>query len=1266
MKLARAEAPRREAPAWLPQDGDAAALEAPQPFSSNAATAARLQADVQPQRPAGDGLQAQYGNAAVVRSLPARTVGREEAPPGGKPAVPLAAKEAAPKAEGEEAGQRQKASAGGGSAGDAINALAATPPSGMVRGLATARSQGGNRINELRQELADSPPTLERPSGLPRKPAPPQEAVPDGEEIKAQTPDQSPPAPPPAVAVEPPAPPVPLPAFWIDTGELDRVPEEDPTDFAAMAWQMLNAVPATDESVDTSAGPRPTVTLDEDADPAQMAQEENKQRATADAAQIKAQCEMGEDEGENDIFPTVPEETLTAEFKVGKAAPGGRRMKAPLDDPEVAAAVDGAAAGNWALTVGRAREDEAAAAQEKNQSEQARRAETAAQIAEAERGATESQLGSQQLAKDEVAAARGAWAQELAGADAAYTGKAKTLREDHQGKIDTEKKNADAESKRLLDQAEADAETERKKKVAEAERKKQEAKQESGGFTGWLKRKAKALISAIRSVVNAIFDALRRAVKFIIDKAKKLAVWAIEQARRAIVGLIHAFGALLMLAVDVLLVAFPKARAKAKAWIRRGVGAAEDAVNATADALKKSVCALLDALGAALDFVLELYQRAYNLILDAVEFVVVGLIEIIEGIIRLGESAAMVGDHFLGQVQEEGIGVDLTQPLPIEKLPGDASLGSATKGAVAAGALGASDAALYDRKNLDQNDVVMDPVAQLNLDPQLIAQILPEVAKGDYTFAESTGPANQREGLLGDALASQTGTGGPIGAEDAVTPGVAPADGGPDVARMTPDEQLAHLEAQEIPHTCGEAKTEEPAKEGAVPAEMRVYGPFTQGQRFSYMWGQIKKGISQWWSCNWGKIVAVFAVGALIALLLGILTGGAIFAAIPPLLEIVAALLVGVAVVRATSWVGDYLSKAWAGDLAGGAKALARGFAILLIELVFALLFNAGAVIKALKSGLKGTVKAGVAAAKSAVKTTVKAGAEFGHAVAGAFKAGVKNSKLIIAGFRNGFGQGMRTIGQLTRELFAKLRFRGFFFRLRNRVLELWGRFNPEVKLGEQTLTVDQVEDAFKGIIKAGEKMTPAMRKEADDIAKAVAKALADEGSELSKTLRQRVRRFFNKFKSQHLEENPVLVEVWKRSVQQMESTRFGKWFKNGKLVDNVPPDIMKQMYAEARGNMNEVLEEVLKEIEDQLPKQLKNRAKRLPDNVQVHHLLYKSINPELALAHANLVLALRKVGGAADELHDIFHLISSAGHGNRWRMLHEELADIITDTFKL
>lgn len=945
--------------------------------------------------------------------------------------------------------------------GDALANLAALPASGMLRGLNATRQSSAGDFNRMHAHLANTPPTLERPSGLPRKPGPTDGQSPAAAPVKAAAPEQPKPGAQPLPPIEPDPMPVPLPASTVDPGELDRIPDDAPDEFAAYAQQMLGSVPETDKSVDTSAGERPTVSLKDDADPAQMARPEAAHRAAADTAWVGARAGMTEPEGENNIYPTVPKETLKAHL-AGTRLPAAKQRPGAsvLDRPEVAAAVDGAAGAKWAEETAKAQQDNAAAVQEKEADEGARRDETAAQIAQAEQDAIGEQTDHQVRARKEVAAARMAWSDELDAADQAYTKKAKTLRDDHQTQIDKTQKDADDQAKEKLDKAEADAEAEKKAKTAEAEAKKKEAKKESGGFWGWVKSKAKALISAIRSAVNKIFNALRSFVKFIIDKAKKFAVWLIEQARKAIVGLIRAFGKLLEMAADVFLAFFPKARAKAKAWIRRGVTAAENGVNAVADTLKKGVCKLLDALGAALDFVLAVYQKAYNLILDAVEFVVVGLIEIIEGIGRLADAASMVGDHFLGAIEKEGIGVDLTEPLPMEKPAGAVGIGTAAQSAVASGAISSGDAALLSRSSLDASDVAVELVAQLNFEPELLETVLPLAANGDYHFGENDEPQNQRDAVLSNALAAQTGeaAAGPAMAGEATASPAAAAD----PTQMTPDEQIAYLNAQEMPHACNAQKSEEPAKEDALPASMRIYGPFTPGQRFSYMWSQIKKGISQWWSCNWGKVVVGLAVGALIALLLGILTGGAIFAAIPPFLDLLAAWLVGAAMWKAKSYIGDYLSLAWNGNPTGGAKALASAFAILLIELIFALLFNIGAVIKAIKSGLKGTVRAAAGAVKGAIKGTLEAGGELVHAGVAAFKAGVKNSKLIVKGFRQGFGEGIRSVGQLTREMLAKVRFRGFLFRLKGRLLQIWGRLNPWVLLGEGKVEWREVKGKYK------------------------------------------------------------------------------------------------------------------------------------------------------------------------------------------------------------
>jgi hypothetical protein len=1176
----------------------------------------------------------------------------------------------------KEGGGREQASVAItlGNLGEMIDSLGSIAPSQAVLGVQALRDASAEEFTRQHQELADNPPSVPRPSGIRRKEEEKaEEKTGEGEEEKAPEKVEAEPGEQLNIQVETPLTVAPLPVPLSMTQKLENAPEEG-EQLEFFAWASLNSVSTSDENVDTGAGPRPSVELNGEADPQQMSDQLATNRTTFDNQRVNANQEIAQDFGENQIFPSVPDEILTAKVSPGAGLrTNGKAQSAKGIPPEGLEAFDLTAADRWSAEISGARAKNAEAEEQKAADEVNARAKASDDIARLKSEAVTEQTAAQVQAKTDVNTARKGWSDELTSADATYTKTTSALETGTRKEIEKEKTTADEGARKELENAEREANEKKAKAESDAAKKRAEAKKESGGFLGWLKSKAKALLNAIRDAVNFIFDQLRKAVKWIIDKAKKAAMWLIEKARQAIVGLIHAFGKALELAADVFLAAFPKARDKFKALIRNGVAKAEDAVNSAADALKAGVSAVLDALGAALDFVLELYQKAYLAIIDAVEFVVIGLIEILEGIGRLAESASMVGDHFLGQVEEEGLGVDLTKPLPIEKPEKATDVKTVAQTAVTTGALTPADASLFTKNRLEDSDVAVTSVAQLNLDPALLASIPPLHEGEEFHFGQNEHTENQRESILADALATQVAGNGPMGGETTSSleaGNEAPAGGGADtanVAQMTPEQQLDYLEKQEVPHTCADKKQDEPAKDEAVPEHMRIYGPFTSPQRFSYMWGQIKKGIRQWWSCNWGKILVAFAIGALVALLLGILTGGAIFAAIPPLLEIIATILVGVAIVRATTYVSDYLKLAWNGDLAGGAKALARGFAILVIELVFVLLFNIGSVIKALKSGLKGTVKAATGAAKNVFKTTGKALRELGQASKAAVKAGIKNTKLIIQGFRSGFGEGIKTIGELTHQLLGKTRFRGFFFRLRGQMLELWGRFNADVKLGEQKITLKEAEKSLADIAKAGEKITQETRAEAESIAKAVGKAAEEGAGELPKRLKSRIRSFFEKFKRQHVKENPVLAEVWNRSMKKLADTpSFSKYFKNGELIDNVPPQIMTKMYTQARSHMNPALEEVVAELKAGFKGKLTTEITKLPGQVQVHHLLYKSIFPELAVTKDNLILALRKVGGSLDELHDLFHLISAGGVGNRWRTLQTEIAELLKDIYGL
>jgi hypothetical protein len=291
------------------------------------------------------------------------------------------------------------------------------------------------------------------------------------------------------------------------------------------------------------------------------------------------------------------------------------------------------------------------------------------------------------------------------------------------------------------------------------------------------------------------------------------------------------------------------------------------------------------------------------------------------------------------------------------------------------------------------------------------------------------------------------------------------------------DEQSAEAKLQEMMAQKPEGaeatqKQGQPAKEGDIPANMKTIGPLTVGQRARYMANQMMEGVKQWFSANWPKLLAG-AIAALAAFVgLNILTGGAITAALPAIMQVVGAVMGGVALANIAGHVGSYLSQGWAGNIGGAAKSLARGLAAGAVELVFALLFNAGAVIKALKGGLKGTVKAVKGAVKNTVKTTVKSVKELGQIGLKGAKTALKNGKIMLQGVKGGFASGAKSLDDLAKRL-SGLRFKKFSITKSGKRIQLWGHINPKILLADGEVVDEAVDSASQGA-KFGDAVTTA------------------------------------------------------------------------------------------------------------------------------------------------------------------------------------------------
>ena len=206
--------------------------------------------------------------------------------------------------------------------------------------------------------------------------------------------------------------------------------------------------------------------------------------------------------------------------------------------------------------------------------------------------------------------------------------------------------------------------------------------------------------------------------------------------------------------------------------------------------------------------------------------------------------------------------------------------------------------------------------------------------------------------------------------------------GEPDSTGAVPEEdteaQLARM-MEQGPEGCATEKVGEPARQEAFPENLKI-GSLSVGQRARYLMNQMWKGIRNWFECNWPWLLAA-AVGVLTAVVVAeILTGGAITAALPAIMQLVTVVMMGVALGRVALFIGEYLTKGWQGDIIGGARSLARGLAVGAIELVFALIFDLGAIIKAARNGLRATLRGVATATKQSLRVVAASSRRLGKA----------------------------------------------------------------------------------------------------------------------------------------------------------------------------------------------------------------------------------------------------------------------------------------------
>ncbi|GET35958.1 eCIS core domain-containing protein [Microseira wollei] len=952
--------------------------------------------------------------------------------------------------------------------GQILEQLKNTPPTSAPAAYGQAQAASAGALEAQKQQLQQSLPKIPAPTGLPAQKSGSKEAKGKGtaaagnketpatgaKQKSGQAAKGS------KIQVKEAPPPRPIKATQLAGGNVGKPPaagnggakseqagQSDPQ-LARSAQNELASVRLDSSQVSTKLGKAPTVDMTGDADPAQMDLEQRQSKEQVSKKKAEAAKEINQDFGENNIFPEDSKETLQASKALSAAkAPGGNKGKVPVVPGEVAGQLNQSLAPALKERIGAEQQKYTVGKQKFDKDTAKAKTDSDKEIAKLNQETKQKQLKEQQLAKSEVQASKQEWQTELTKAEKDYQDKAGKATQDQKKKIDQEKQKGEQEASKHIAEAEKKAEQEKQKAEKEADQKKGESEKESGGFLGWVKSAATAVIDGLKKAVNFIYDNLRKAVKFIFEQAIKLATAVIDLARKAIVGLIQGLGTILKGLVNVVFAAFPEIAKKINSKIDKAIKAAVKAVNAAADLLKKGVKAALDFLAKALDTLLAGIQALYNAAFDAIGKVIEALRKLLEGLGNLVAAAKQMPGHFMGQLSEEVLGMNLTEPLPFERSKEDCAKCDApatAKGGEATAKGGDDKAALLNKTQFAEDDFALDSVAPFDVDPEFIASLNLQQG-GDVEFGESNDPANSMEAIKAELAGGETEGNAPAGA----AAGGEKAVGGCCDDEQTAEAKLQEMMAQKPEGAEGTQKQGKPAQQGDIPANMKTIGPLSVGQRAKYMSHQMIQGVKQWFSANWPKLLAG-AIAALAAFVgLNILTGGAIMAALPALMQVVAVVMGGVALANIAGHIGNYLSQGWAGNIGGAAKSLARGLAAGAVELVFALLFNAGAVIKAIKGGLKGTAKAATGAAKNTVKATVKSVKELGQIGAKGAKTALKNGKIMLSGVKGGFAKGAKSLDDLASRLVGKLRFNKFKIRRQGFRIQLLGHINPWVLLAD-------------------------------------------------------------------------------------------------------------------------------------------------------------------------------------------------------------------------
>jgi len=498
------------------------------------------------------------------------------------------------------------------------------PPAQLLSSLTSVSGAADRQATREHERLGASPPQRPRHPGAPstvESPAStrivPTERTPAGIPVPPQGRD---------VEVRRPAAPPTIPEVPIQNGQL----------------------PVRDPGLELRPGPLPRLPLEGSADPAAVQQHHSQLRTGLEREHTSGQREVAQPLGEDEVFPTVPAETLRAAVAQSPGA-NGHAASAPgaaEDDQAASIIAEQEKGGEIQSAVSAGLSSLASQRQDYAQRTAGERAKADTDMTQLEQANSQEQTAERAAARREVFGMRRQWSQAQQELVAGAQSEADAKTSEVVSTVAQERAAAEQQAATHYQEGQEAAERARHEGEQQAAAERQKAHSQSpGGLLGAIGSAAQSLFDKAKQAVQSVFDHARQLVRSAIERAQQLATAVMERARQTIVSAIRAAGSVLVAIGDRVLVAFPALRTRFRKAIQDRIAAAEAVVNKLANVLKQAVQTALNLLGTALSAAIGLLQRGMQAAIDGVRGVVQGALAFAKGALAaFGTFAVLVKD----------------------------------------------------------------------------------------------------------------------------------------------------------------------------------------------------------------------------------------------------------------------------------------------------------------------------------------------------------------------------------------------------------------------------------------------------------------------------------------------------------------------------------------------------------------------------------------------------------------------------------------------